>query len=197
MGKAEITSEFILAKVAPHFNRHGYFATSMSDITQLTGLTKGAIYGNFMNKEHLAMEAFRYNVKRVIGVIAKIVNQQSSSIDKLMCINDFYRNYLVYTKEMGGCPIVQMGMDSINNNDALTERVRSISLKIRQLLVDIIEEGQQAKEIKGNVDAVRFANITFSVIDGAILNATIMNDEMILHNSMDHLNDTVKAIATK
>ena len=49
--KAEQTSEFIIQKVAPIFNKHGYYGTSMSDLTQATGLTKGAIYGNFKNKE--------------------------------------------------------------------------------------------------------------------------------------------------
>ncbi len=48
--KSDRTKQFILEKVAPVFNKNGYFGTSMSDITEATGLTKGAIYGNFKNK---------------------------------------------------------------------------------------------------------------------------------------------------
>jgi hypothetical protein len=40
--KAEKTSEFIIQKVAPIFNKHGYSGTSMSDLTNATKLTKGA-----------------------------------------------------------------------------------------------------------------------------------------------------------
>ena len=45
--KAERTTAFIIETVAPIFSRQGYVGTSMSDLTEATGLTKGALYGNF------------------------------------------------------------------------------------------------------------------------------------------------------
>ncbi|MBL7756118.1 MAG: TetR family transcriptional regulator, partial [Chitinophagaceae bacterium] len=48
-GKAERTRQHIIEKAAPFFNKKGYADTSLSDITAATGLTKGAIYGNFEN----------------------------------------------------------------------------------------------------------------------------------------------------
>ena len=65
--KAERTSAFIIETVAPVFNKHGYVGTSMSDLTEATGLTKGALYGNFENKEALALSAFEYNSKRLLN----------------------------------------------------------------------------------------------------------------------------------
>jgi len=61
MSKAEKTKQFIIEKTAPVFNTKGYTSTSLSDITKSTGLTKGSIYGNFENKEEVALEAYRYN----------------------------------------------------------------------------------------------------------------------------------------
>ena len=63
--KSEHTIHFILETVAPIFNKHGYAATSMSDLTSATGLTKGAIYGNFKNKEDLAIAAFKHTIKKL------------------------------------------------------------------------------------------------------------------------------------
>ena len=63
--KAERTSQYILETVEPVFNRLGYASTSMAEITKVTGLTKGAVYGNFENKEELALSAFDYNIKRI------------------------------------------------------------------------------------------------------------------------------------
>ncbi|HAE68223.1 MAG TPA: TetR/AcrR family transcriptional regulator, partial [Sphingobacterium sp.] len=54
MSKAEQTRQYIIEKTAPIFNKKGYFATSLSDITTATGLTKGSIYGNFKDKDDLA-----------------------------------------------------------------------------------------------------------------------------------------------
>ena len=59
--KAERTRNFIIEKTAEIFNRKGYAGTSMSDITEATGLTKGSIYGNFENKEDVALAVFEYN----------------------------------------------------------------------------------------------------------------------------------------
>ena len=67
--KAERTTQYIIETVAPIFNKLGYVGTSMSDLTEATGLTKGALYGNFENKEALAMSAFEYNSKRLLAAI--------------------------------------------------------------------------------------------------------------------------------
>lgn len=50
MSKAERTKQFIIEKTAPIFNAKGYMGTSMNDIMNATGLTKGSIYGNFETK---------------------------------------------------------------------------------------------------------------------------------------------------
>jgi len=65
--KAELTTQYIIETVAPIFNKNGYAATSMSDLTKATGLTKGAIYGNFKNKEDLAIASFKHNVKVIMS----------------------------------------------------------------------------------------------------------------------------------
>jgi AcrR family transcriptional regulator len=51
LSKAGRTRQFIIETTAPIFNTKGYEGTSMSTLTEATGLTKGSIYGNFENKE--------------------------------------------------------------------------------------------------------------------------------------------------
>ena len=51
MGKAEETRQYIIEKSALIFNKQGYAGTSINDITDAVNMTKGAIYGNFENKE--------------------------------------------------------------------------------------------------------------------------------------------------
>jgi len=61
MTKAESTRLFIIERIAPVFNKKGYHGTSLADITEATGLTKGSIYGNFANKEEVAIAVYEYN----------------------------------------------------------------------------------------------------------------------------------------
>ena len=65
MGKAEETRQTIIEKAAVIFNKNGYQRTTMSTLTKALGLTKGAIYGHFADKDELAVEAFRYSVRKI------------------------------------------------------------------------------------------------------------------------------------
>ena len=88
--KAELTTEYILEIAAPIFNKNGYAATSMLDITKATGLTKGAIYGNFKNKEELAFASFKFMVKSLMKPLSIHLEQSNSPIEKLFLITDFF-----------------------------------------------------------------------------------------------------------
>lgn len=124
--KAELTSQFILETVAPIFNKNGYAATSMSDITRATGLTKGAIYGNFKNKEELAIASFKFTVKNLMREISEHLKLSDSPIQKLFLITDFYRNYYSYSKALGGCPVLNIGVDANNQNSLLLQKVKVV-----------------------------------------------------------------------
>ena len=56
--KSSRTKQFIIEKTAPVFNAKGYAGTSINDLMIATGLTKGNIYGNFENKDEVALAAF-------------------------------------------------------------------------------------------------------------------------------------------
>ena len=191
MGKAEVTSEFIIKTVAPYFNKHGYFATSMSDITHITGLTKGAIYGNFENKEELAYEAFRYNIRRTIGKIDEVIRRKEKSYDKLCAIINYYRNYPVLIKETGGCPVLNVGVDSQNNDPKLQKKVQTVVKRIKKTMQDIIQKGIDNCEISESANPERLSNVFYNLIEGGIFTAGIMKDEKILMDSLDHLEELV------
>ena len=61
MSKTLETKDLIIEKAAPIFNKHGYAGTSMSQLAQAIQMTKGAIYGNFKDKDEIALAAFDYN----------------------------------------------------------------------------------------------------------------------------------------
>src|SRR5690606_25397542 len=110
--KAERTTSYIVETVAPIFNKLGYVGTSMSDLTQATGLTKGALYGNFENKEALALAAFERNSKLLLAEIDEKLNSEGTSLQKLFVLTNFYRNYDDFTKDLGGCPVLNVGVDA-------------------------------------------------------------------------------------
>ena len=153
VSKSEKTKAFIIETVAPIFNKNGYSAMSLSKITEATGLTKGAIYGHFENKEELALDAFRFSVRKVLKDLNTHLNKETTPIKKLYNIASFYENYYHYSKQFGGCPILNIGVDSNNQNTAIANLVRSYNTRILEQFSLLIETGKQLKEIKSTVNS--------------------------------------------
>ncbi len=186
--KAEITAAFIIEKVAPVFNKKGYSGTSMHDITVATGLTKGAIYGNFENKNELAVKAFVYNIKLVMANIESVINQASTGLKKLQAISQFYRGYYHFTYDFGGCPLLNIGIDANHQNPRLLEKVNKAIFNIEQSIVSIIQLGIETGDFKPDVDAQACARRIFSLIEGAIFMSMTTKNEVYMVNMSDTLN---------
>ena len=176
ISKSEKTAKYIIEKVAPLFNQKGYAATSMSDLTTATGLTKGAIYGNFQNKEELAIKSFNFSVNQVLKSISTHQNKNKSSLQKLYLITDFYKNYYNFSKKLGGCPILNNGVDAKNQNTNLHNEVVLIINKTQTNIAKLIEQGIKNGVIKRTVNSKKFAKRLYSHIQGAVFMAFTMNE---------------------
>ena len=185
--KAERTTQFIIETVAPVFNKHGYIGTSMSDIVAATGLTKGAIYGNFKNKEDLALAAFNHNLKQVMGAIARKIEAATTPLEKIKALIDFYRSYHEFTIPFGGCPILNVGIDANHQNPPLMERVMEVIQKLQASIVLIVEAGIKNKDFRADADAKGFARKLFSITEGAIFMTMTMNNSRYLLDATDVL----------
>ena len=191
--KAELTTQFIIETSAPIFNKYGYAATSLSTLTKITGLTKGAIYGNFKNKEDLAIQAFNYNIKRLFNDIRIIVDQTESALGKLHAIVEFYRGYYEYSKKFGGCPIINIGVDSNNQNTLLLGHVRKMIQRFHVYIAGIIELGIQQGEIKKDISPMEWSIRLDSMIQGATFMTTTMDNNRYIIDVMNQVDDIIKS----
>lgn len=191
MTKAEETKQFIIQVAAPIFNKHGYAATSMSQLTDATKLTKGAIYGNFKNKEELAIKAFDYNVAMLIGAIRKRTNRSSTALERLQAIIDFYRDYYSYSKKFGGCPVLNVGVDANNQNTLLLENVRRTIKTLQGYIRKIIEKGMENGEFKNTLDPQSYAVRIDTMIQGATFMTYTMDNEQYMKDTMDQIQEMI------
>ncbi|GAA4278499.1 TetR/AcrR family transcriptional regulator [Aquimarina mytili] len=189
--KAKQTSEYIIQTVAPIFNKNGYAATSLSDITKATGLTKGAIYGNFKNKEELALAAFDTTVKNMLRRITVHQSLSDSPLEKLFLVTDFYRNYYNYSQELGGCPVLNMGVDAKHQNPKLFQHVKYTIHKIQNSVAKIIEAGKLANEIHPHIDTMLYAKRLYTMISGAIFMTHTIEDNSYLLETMDQIDSMI------
>jgi TetR/AcrR family transcriptional repressor of nem operon len=185
--KAERTTAYIIETVAPIFNRQGYIGTSLSDLTEATGLTKGAIYGNFDNKERIAIQAYHHNSQRLLNALRQIISNTGDVADILLQITSFYRNYDLFTKDMGGCPLINTGIDALYNNRGLSQAVSETVRNIETDIAELLDRGMKSGKLKLTVAPIIFARQFFTMIQGAVTMYTLMQDRKYLVNTMNYL----------
>ncbi len=190
--KAERTTSFIIETVAPIFNKHGYIGTSMSDLTEATGLTKGALYGNFENKEALALAAFKYNRELLLAAIDDRLTISGTAMEKILNLTEFYKKYDSFTEPIGGCPVLNVGMDAQHNNRLLAGASRETIKEIEGKIALVLETGVNKGELKIGVSPLQFAKQMFTMIQGAIAMATITHDRKYLLNTIAYLDLLMK-----
>lgn len=176
MSKAERTRAFIIERTAPIFNRKGFAGTSLNDITAATGLTKGSIYGNFANKDEVALAVFDYNLKKLNAAMAIEFAKQTSAKDKLLVYADNYEQIFNLPFTEGGCPILNTAIEADDTHPDLKKRAAAAVVSWKNKLVEMIEEGVSNKEFKTNVDASQLALSMIAMIEGGIMIAKLLGN---------------------
>jgi len=189
--KANRTKQHIIETASPIFNSKGYYGTTLSDLTEATGLTKGAIYGNFKDKEELAVKAFNHNVRLVMGKIRIVLEEIESPLAKLYALTNFYRSYFKGQIPMGGCPILNVGVDTSKINPLLNIRVKDVAKKLQSAIAEIIEDGKQKEEIRESVNSDQIARRIFSIIEGGVFTSTLFGEDQYLKDMMNHLDEFI------
>jgi AcrR family transcriptional regulator len=187
MSKTEKTKAFIIEKSAPIFNIKGYAGTSLNDITSATRLTKGAIYGNFLNKNDIAIAVYNYNVGGMRKRVADLVNGKEMAKDKLLAFTGYYRNGWRQVFEHGGCPILNASIEADDNLPFLKKSVQNTINNWVDYVAEIITLGKKQNRFKKSIDAREYANTIIILIEGGIMMAKINNDHTLLFNALDRI----------
>ncbi|MBH5338644.1 TetR/AcrR family transcriptional regulator [Streptomyces pactum] len=82
--RAETTRKAVLEAAAHLFFERGYVATSISDITALSGRTSGAIYFHYGNKEQLALAVVQAHFATWPEVIGRYTTAPGPALERLV-----------------------------------------------------------------------------------------------------------------
>nr|WP_295864967.1 TetR/AcrR family transcriptional regulator [uncultured Chitinophaga sp.] len=169
MNKAARTKQFIVEKTAPVFNEKGYAGTSLTDLTNATGLTKGSIYGNFVNKDEVALAAFEHNIRQVTDIIRQEKAKQETYRDKLLAYVHVYTNFLKHPFPAGGCPILNTATEADDTHPALKQRAAEAMSKWKDSVAHEITMGIRQGEFSPQTNPEQTALTIIAMIEGCIM----------------------------
>ncbi len=147
------------------FARFGYQATSIDRIAKTAGLTKGAIYYHFKDKEELLFEAVKNRVsqfeRRVISDIGA-VQDAAAALKRVaeVCLEHA-------TKSNHRRLIVTLMVEALDTNARLSAQFREMMRRFRAFLRGIIEVGQRQGVFRADVSAITAAGVYAGAVMGA------------------------------
>lgn len=187
ISKAAQTKQYIIERTAPVFNAKGYAGTSLTDLTEATGLTKGSIYGNFENKDEVALAAFDYNFRRVTAYLSERMLATDNAVDRLLVYPHVYRDFLKIPFLKPGCPLLNTSTEADDTHPALKKKAADALAFWKTAVEEQIKRGIKRGEIKRGTNPTEFTVVLMSLIEGAVMQAKVTERPTELRIAMGFL----------
>lgn len=167
--KAADTRKHILAKAAPLFNKKGFRGTTLSDLEEATGLTKGALYAHFGDKETLGTEVFAYSAGLARSRFNEALKKEATYKGKLIALLDSFARYVLDPPLAGGCPLLNAAVEADDDRVDLRPVVGAEITEVVHAIETLLKKGVKAGEFRKDFNAKELAYIFFCMIEGAIM----------------------------
>jgi TetR/AcrR family transcriptional regulator, transcriptional repressor for nem operon len=193
--KGERTRQQIIEVTAPLFNMKGYEGTSLSDLCEVTGLTKGALYGSFANKEELAQEAFYYAISEMRAQGIRQMEIKKTNKEKLIAFLEFFTRYVLDPPVKGGCPLLNTAVEA---DDHRTSMKRIVMRELERSIIsitDLLDKGKKSGEFKSDIKSRELALFFFCAIEGAIMFSRVSSSEEAMKSVVKNIKSIVNEIS--
>ena len=187
MRNPEATKETILKKSGALFNTGGYKATSISEITEATGFTKGAIYRHFDSKDALERETLAYLSQVMIEKMRAVVKPEVTAGDKIRAIFSFFESYISNPPLKGGCPLLNAAIEADDAHSGLRREARKTLTTLRESLMYILQQGIKNSQIKPGIDKEYYATVIIASLEGGIMMSKLEGNDRDIRNMINHL----------
>jgi TetR/AcrR family transcriptional regulator, transcriptional repressor for nem operon len=176
MRKGEKTRQHIIEKSAGLFNQKGYAGSSIQDIIQVTGLTKGGVYRTFSGKEEIALEAFDYASRILMERFLKAAEQSETAIEKIMAISAVYEDPVNHPPIEGGCPLLNTAVEADDGYPPLREKAVAAHAQFTAFIQNILDQGVSTGELSSTLPTEATASFVVSSLEGGVMASRLTRD---------------------
>jgi AcrR family transcriptional regulator len=160
----------LLESAATCFARSGYDATSMEEVAEAAGVSKGSLYDYFDNKEDLFYAVFDWMQRRQgEATIAQFVPGLSASEQILRGVDAAVAGM---ADEIGLYPVsleVWAAAARSKTRGRFADVMRRLYAQYRALIAELLRAGQRNGEFAANLDVASLSAVLVGAIDGVLL----------------------------
>jgi AcrR family transcriptional regulator len=187
----------IIHEALRQFSSKGFMSTSISDILESAGASKGGLYNHFKSKEDLFLAALSearkiWRQRNLAGL-----NHRERPLDKLKQILENYRDHYLADSENfpGGCVFVALAVELHDQQPHLAREVTEGFNRFKGMIKRLLDQEQAAGNLRNGVDTGMAAEIIFSGLLGACVSYTSDKSKENLDHTIQGLIDFLTMIS--
>lgn len=184
----------VLTLIAEHFWEHGYIATTVDALAEITSLTKSSIYNAFGNKESLFIKAVDVYVSQIIAGEIKDIDRKktmSENLEHLLELSFLSGN----NKKLAyGCLLTNSILELAGNNENLYHEASVQYDKVRQEIRKIFKHYVDNKKVIPNIGADDLTDLFTTFLHGLRVQSRDNHPDVTLKRSIRTFINLVKTI---
>jgi AcrR family transcriptional regulator len=186
--KGAQTRQNIIEKSMQLFCVKGYYNTSVNDILQATGLTKGGLYGHFAGKEDIWYAVYDEALTIWKAVVFQGIERGSKPLERIQTfIENDIRNKLGNNVFEAGCFFHSMLVELSGQSDAMSDHLLQGFTQLAGLLCAWLEQADQQGVLKADLNFKEIANYIIIALNGAAALYASSRDPAILDQTVSQL----------
>src|SRR5256885_13963076 len=139
--RPEPSRKQLMAAAIDCFARLGYQGTTIDRIARDAGVTKGAVYYHFRDKEQLLFEAVKDRIGGFEQQVLEDVSPAQDAIENLRHVVDAC--FLHATVSNHRRFIITLMIEALDTNPRLSTEFRNILRRMRAFMTSVVRRGQQ------------------------------------------------------
>jgi AcrR family transcriptional regulator len=147
------------------FALHGFQGTSIDRIARAAGVTKGALYYHFRDKEDLLLEAVKDRIGEFERHVLDAVAASEDTHERLKRVVDAC--FVTATASNHRRFIITLMVEALDTNPRLSEQFRKVLRRMRGFLADVVADGQRRGTMRADVAPTDAAALIAGTIMGA------------------------------
>lgn len=169
--KRETKIDLILEKGIELLWSRGYAGTSVNDIAKAAGVPKGSFHFYFDSKDDFILKALDKYFYLEIKPVLQILHDKGKSPKKRLIEYYEYRidslkNELQCQK---GCMVCNLSNEIAERNEAIRNKVNSFHTKMRDEIIEVVQEGQGIGEIGKKISAKKLVEFIEDAYNGSMI----------------------------
>lgn len=190
--------ERIIHEALRQFSTKGFMSTSITDILEAVGTSKGGLYNHFKSKEELFFAALSearqiWRQRNLAGL-----GQVERPLDKIKKLLENYRDHYLADSDNfpGGCIFVILAVELNDQQPHLAQEVNEGFERFKGMVKRLLDQEKEAGGLKEGVDTGLVTEMIFSGILGACVTFTANKSRTNLHRNICGLLDYLNTLST-